>query len=269
MIRAQSVSYAIDGRRLVDSLDLELMPGQFVAIVGPNGAGKSTFLRLLTGELRPTFGRILIGERELSSIPADQLARSRAVVAQHALLAFPFTALEVVLLGITVPGLAIGAEDAERLARTMLERLGLGQIAGQSYTTLSGGERQRVHIARALCQLERGGMEPSETALLVDEPTSSLDLAHQLLVLDELVRQKQLGRSILAVLHDFNLAAAYADKLVLLKGGAVLAAGPAGEIMQDARLSTALGCDVRTNLVPPDGGPFLLPQVCSAGPRTH
>lgn len=269
MIRAQSVSYAVDGRSLVDSLDLELVPGQIVAIVGSNGAGKSTFLRLLTGELRPTSGRILIGERELSSIPADQLARFRAVVAQHTVLAFPFTALEVVLLGITVPGLATGGVDAQQLARAMLERLGLGRVAGQSYTTLSGGERQRVHIARALCQLERAGIEPSETVLLVDEPTSSLDLAHQLLVLDELFRQKQLGRSVLAVLHDLNLAAAYADKLVLLGGGAILAAGPAGEIMHDARLSTALGCNVRTNLVPPDGGPFLLPQVCSVRPRTH
>src|SRR5690606_20965938 len=154
----------------------------------PNGAGKSTLLRLLTGELKPTSGHILIGDRDLRSLSADQLARCRAVLAQHTALAFPFTALEVVLLGITVPGLQGGTDSARHLALATLERLGLERLAGQSCTTLSGGERQRVHMARALCQLECARTPPTDTVLLVDEPTSSLDIGHQLLVLDELVR---------------------------------------------------------------------------------
>lgn len=267
MIRARSVSYAVGGRNLVDSIDLDLVPGRFIVIVGPNGAGKSTLLRLLTGELQPTSGRILIGERDMSVLPADHLARRRAVVAQHTALAFPFTALEVVLLGITVPGLDPGNSEAHRLARDMLDRLGLGKLAGQAYTTLSGGERQRVHMARALCQLECGRVATDETALLVDEPTSSLDIGHQLLVLDELVRQKRNGRAVLAVLHDLNLAASYADEMLLLAEGRVLAFGPATKVMQDARLSTAFGCDVRTNCVPANGAPFLLPQSCAAAPH--
>ena len=107
-------------------------------------------------------------------------------------------------------------------------------------------------------------MPASDTAILVDEPTASLDIAHQLLVLDELARQKRSGRAVLAVLHDLNLAAAYADEMLLISNGAVEAAGPAREVMQDSRLSAAFGCDVRTNRIPPDGSPFLLPQACSA-----
>lgn len=264
MICARSLSFAAGKRKLVDGIDLDLVPGRFIAVVGPNGAGKSTLLRLLTGELKPTSGQVLIGNRELSSFSADQLARRRAVLAQHTALAFPFTALEVVLLGMTIPGLQVEVGNAHQVAFTMLERLGLEQLAGQSYTTLSGGERQRVHMARALCQLECSGTPPDETILLVDEPTSSLDIGHQLIVLDELVRQKRRGRSVFAVLHDLNLAAAYADEMVLLAGGKVVAAGPPSEVIQDERLSLAFGCQVCTNRLPAGGIPFLLPQACAA-----
>jgi len=264
MIRAQSVTYVAGNRALIRDIDLELRPGRLVAIIGPNGAGKSTLLRLLTGELKPTAGRVLIDSRDMAMLAADHLSRRRAVVSQHTALAFPFTALEVVLLGISVPGLDVGNPGAHRLARTMLDRLGLGQIAHQTYTTLSGGERQRVHLARALCQLECGRVPPEETAILADEPTSSLDIGHQLLVLDELARQKENGRAVLAVLHDLNLASAYADELLLLSSGTVLARGPAAEVMKDDRLSMAFGCEVRTNHIPQNGAPFLLPQSCAA-----
>ena len=263
MIEARALSYVISGRSLVRGIDLDLKAGRFVVIVGPNGAGKSTLLRLLTGELKPTPGRITLHGSDMRALSTADLALRRAVVAQHTALAFPFTALEVVLLGITVPGLDLPGARAPQIAREMLERLGLGAVAGQPYTTLSGGERQRVHMARALCQLECGRVPAGETALFVDEPTSSLDIAHQLLVLDELARQKRAGRAVLAVLHDLNLAAAYADEMLLIAGGTVLAAGPAAAVMNDERLSTAFGCAVRTNRLPPGGSPFLLPQSCA------
>jgi len=264
MIRAQSVTYVAGGRPLVRDIDLELQPGRLVAIIGPNGAGKSTLLRLLTGELKPTAGRVLIDSQDMATLAADYLSRRRAVVSQHTPLTFPFTALEVVLLGISVPGLEVSNPGAHRLAQNMLERLGLGHVAHQTYTTLSGGERQRVHLARVLCQLESGRCPPNETAILADEPTSSLDIGHQLLVLDELTRQKSSGRAVLAVLHDLNLASAYADELVLISDGTVLARGTASEVMRDDRLSEAFGCEIRTNRVPQNGGPFLLPQSCAA-----
>jgi iron complex transport system ATP-binding protein len=137
-------------------------------------------------------------------------------------------------------------------------------LADRTYTTLSGGERQRVHMARALCQLACGRVPAEKTAILVDEPTSSLDIGHQLLVLDELTRQKNAGRAVLAVLHDLNLASTYADEMLLLADGAVLARGSPAEVMTDERLSMAFGCDVRTNCVPRNGAPYLLPQSCTA-----
>ena len=206
MIRAETVTYAVGRRALVRDVDLDLPAGRFVAVIGPNGAGKSTLLRLLTGELKPTGGGVLTDGSDVGTLAADHLARRRAVVSQHTALAFPFTALEVVLLGISVPGLDAGNSGARRLAKERLARLGLKDLAHQAYTTLSGGERQRVQMARALCQLECGRVPASQTAILVDEPTSSLDIGHQLLVLDELARQKRSGRAVLAVLHDLNLA---------------------------------------------------------------
>src|SRR5690606_7342688 len=123
-------------------------------------------------------------------------------------------------------------------------------------------------MARALCQLEFGRVPASETAILVDEPTSSLDIGHQLLVLDELARQKRSGRAVLAALHDLNLAASYADELLLLGNGMALVCGSPPEVMNNERLSTAFGCDVRTNCVPQDGAPFLLPQSCTSSSYT-
>ena len=129
MICARSLSFAAGKRKLVDGIDLDLVPGRFIAVVGPNGAGKSTLLRLLTGELKPTSGQVLIGNRELNSFSADQLARRRAVLAQHTALAVPFTALEVVLLGMTVQGCRPKLATRQ-VAFTMLERLGLDNWLG-------------------------------------------------------------------------------------------------------------------------------------------
>ncbi|HEX7075063.1 MAG TPA: heme ABC transporter ATP-binding protein [Hyphomicrobiaceae bacterium] len=264
MIRAEAVTYAVGNRSLLSRVDLDLQAGRLIAVIGPNGAGKSTLLRLLTGELKPTGGRILIDGQDLATLSADQLARRRAVVSQHTALAFPFTALEVVLLGILVPGFEADCSGTRRIARDMLARLGMEHLADRTYTTLSGGERQRVHMARALCQLACGRVPAEKTAILVDEPTSSLDIGHQLLVLDELTRQKNAGRAVLAVLHDLNLASTYADEMLLLADGAVLARGSPAEVMTDERLSMAFGCDVRTNCVPRNGAPYLLPQSCTA-----
>ena len=267
MMQAEAVSYVVGGRKLIDNVTLGLKPGRLVVIVGPNGAGKSPLLRMMTGELKPTSGRITCEGQDIAGMSADALARRRAVVVQHSVLAFPFTVLEVVLLGITVPGLQPPSRSARQSAITMLERLGLSHLTDRVYTNLSGGERQRVHIARALCQLEAARIAPEESVLFVDEPTSSLDIAHQIVVLQELRRQAAEGRAVLAVLHDLNLAAGYADQIQLLSDGRTLASGPAAEVLTDRLLSEAFRCSVRMNTPPMNGIPFMLPQSCSIGPE--
>ncbi len=190
---------------------------------------------------------------------AAELAGRRAVVPQSTALSFPFTVLEVVLLGATVPGFA-EAPRAEQAALHAIRTVGLGGFEQRLFTQLSGGERQRTHIARALCQLavaHRPGDKAS--ALLLDEPTASLDLAHQGIVLEEMRRQAAAGRAVLAIVHDLNLASAYADEIVIMCRGRIAAAGSAADVLRDDLLSGVYGCRVRTNAPPANGAPFVLP----------
>jgi iron complex transport system ATP-binding protein len=254
----------VNRQELVAAVDLSLPRGKLVALVGPNGAGKSTLLRLFAGEIAPTGGRMLIDGREIGRVPPAELARRRAVVPQATALAFPFTVLEVVLMGASIPGFEIDEPRAVNAARDAIDTVGLAGFEQRLFTQLSGGERQRTAIARALCQLAAAYRPGAETmALLLDEPTASLDFAHQSLILGEARRQAGLGRAVLTVLHDLNLAAAYADEIVLMHRGAVAAMGSAAEVLRDDLLSRVYGCRVRTNAVPADGRPFVLP---CAGP---
>jgi iron complex transport system ATP-binding protein len=262
MLRARSATYRVGEKALVSNVDLTLRPGVFAAIIGPNGAGKSTLLKLLSGELKPTLGAVELDGRSLASYQPAMLARRRAVVPQATVLSFPFTAGEVVLLGATVPGFAETPAHIERAAMECLRTVGLLDLADRLYTHLSGGERQRVHIARALLQLAIADKDRQEASiLLLDEPTASLDLAHQGVVLAEARRQAQGGRAVLAVLHDLNLAAAFADELILMSRGKIAARGTAREVLSDELLSLAYGCEVRTNKTPAQGVPFVLPHA--------
>jgi iron complex transport system ATP-binding protein len=147
---ADGVGYEIRGRALVANASLTISSGEIVAVLGPNGAGKSTLLRLLAGELTPAAGRIVLADRDMSTLRAPDLARLRAVVAQASNLNFPFTVQEVVRLGVSVPGLTRGSPRIEATVADVIARVGLTAFSGRLFTELSGGERQRVHIARAL-----------------------------------------------------------------------------------------------------------------------
>lgn len=260
MLEACSAGYELGNKWLVDGVDLKLPGGKLVALVGPNGAGKSTLMRLFAGEIAPTSGNMLFDGREISKIAPGQLARQRAIVPQSTALAFPFTVLEVVLMGASVPGFEIGEPRAVVTALDAIEAVGLTGFEQRLFTQLSGGERQRATIARALCQLAAAYHPSNETtALLLDEPTSSLDFAHQSVILGEARRQAGMGRAVLAVLHDLNLAAAYADEIVLMCDGRIAQTGSARDVLCDDLLSEVYGCPVRTNVAPANDRPFVLP----------
>ncbi len=269
MLEARGATYEVNGRRLVEEIDLALVPGRVVALVGPNGAGKSTLLRLFAAEIAPTSGALLLDGRALNAFTPAELARRRAVVSQTTALSFSFTVLEVVLLGASVPGFAGLGPRVRQAALNALYTVGLHGFEQRLYTRLSGGERQRVHIARALCQLAMAQRMPGETsALLLDEPTASLDLAHQSIVLEEARRQAASGRAVLAILHDLNLAAAFADLIVIMSRGRIAAAGGPGQVLRDDLLSEVYACRVRTNAAPANGAPFVLPYAVNGKPRT-
>lgn len=251
MIAARALTIRAGRRTLLDDVSLDVRPGEVLALVGPNGAGKSTLLRVLSGERRPDGGSVSLQGRDMAALPPVALARCRAVMSQSSALAFPMTAAEVVALGrLPWHGTPQAAGDAAAVARA-LQSAHIGHLGSQPHATLSGGEKQRVQLARTLAQLD-GAASPA--ALLLDEPTASLDVRHAALLL-QLVRERaRSGLAVLAVLHDLNEAAHVADRVAVLAGGRLLACGAPGNVLCPDILEQVYGIAFRgaadTGLVP-------------------
>lgn len=260
MLKARNLSVQRNARFLVEDVNLAIEPGHVTALVGPNGAGKSTLLKALSGEMKPTAGDVTLDDQPISSLTAQALASRRAVVAQSSHLAFPFTALEVVMLGVTVPGFGLNEHRGLGAARDALDLVGLAGLQARRYSLLSGGEQQRVQIARAICQLSVAARSATKPiALLLDEPTSNLDIAHQCILIEELRRQAASGRAVLIVLHDLNLAAEVADVVVILRNGSIAAQGPPSQVYDAAVLSEIYGCGIAVERLPGRRAPVVLP----------
>lgn len=235
-------------------IDMTAHAGAVTAIVGPNGSGKSTLLRCLAGDL--TYGgRVELNGTDLAKIPGWQLAAIRAVLPQASVLAFPFTVLEVVRIGLE----SRGPCDDTGIGPSALARVGLAGFEGRLYQELSGGEQARVQLARVLAQVWHPVPDGAPRWLFLDEPVAALDIAHQRQVMAIARDFAGEGGGVLAVMHDLNLTAGFADQMVLLADGRVRAAGPPEAVMTDAILSGAYGCPVRVGAVPVT--PFLLPQT--------
>lgn len=250
-LEAQGLRVTRAGRVLLDLPEFSVAPGQVLAVLGANGAGKSTLLRCLSGELRPDAGSVHLLGRKLAQWKAREMARHRAVMPQASALAFPLRAREVVALGrIPWGGGEAGLEAA-------LATAGAAHLAARWYGTLSGGEAQRVQLARVLAQLH--GTPPERSALLLDEPTASLDLLHQHRILEAAAARALAGAAVVMVLHDLHLAARHATHVLLLREGRPLAHGPLREMLDDSLLSATYG--VRLRRVPdPAGGAVLFVQ---------
>lgn len=252
---ATDVSVKLGGRLVVEGASLAVRPGRVTVLIGPNGAGKSSLLSALAGDLAPAAGAVTIDGAPLASLKPGALARRRAVLAQATELAFPFTVDEVARLGLP-PGLP--REEADRLVAEALATVDLSGYGDRAATALSGGERQRAHMARVLAQLA-AAPDGRPRHLLLDEPTASLDLAHQLATLKLARRHADAGGGVLAVLHDVNLAAMVADELVAMKAGRIVAAGPPQAVLTDAVVRLTYDVEARVGLAPET--PFLLPQT--------
>lgn len=261
MYAAQAISVAVRGKLLLDRVDLDLAPGKITVLIGPNGAGKSTLLNVMAGGRRATSGRALLHGRDIAAWPPAELAAMRSVLSQSVSVAFAFRVEEVVRLGLP---LGIPRLRADKLVGQALERVGLAQFASRDCTTLSGGEQQRVHLARALVQLAAAPDEGRARYLLLDEPTSGLDLAHQILVVRVAREHAATGGGVLAVLHDLNLAALAADRIIALDRGRVVADGAPAEVITDRLLAETYGVGIRVNVAPPSV--FVLPSITPGGP---
>ncbi|MFY7974211.1 MAG: heme ABC transporter ATP-binding protein [Rubrivivax sp.] len=243
------------GRALLRGIDLSVASGEFVAVVGPNGAGKSTLLRAVTGEW-PANGEVLIAGRPRAQWPREALARRLAVMSQQPQLSFAFSVTEVVAMG-RLPHRGAGAAADRRVVDAVLAALSLQPFAERSYLSLSGGERQRVQFARVAAQI----WEPDGPAvLLLDEPTSALDLAQQQSVLGVVECLRARGTAVVAVLHDLNLAARYADRIALLKAGRLVTVAPPDAAFDPQRLREVFEVEVDVQRHPRDGRPLLAVQ---------
>jgi iron complex transport system ATP-binding protein len=240
-LRAENVSYQIGLRTLLDQVSLAVEPGRVHAVLGPNGAGKSTLLKLLSGEQRCSSGTVLLEERAITEWTALERARRRAVLPQSESLSFDFTVRQVVSLGRMPCVLQTPARENE-IITAALEATGVLTLDGRLYPTLSGGERMRVQLARVLAQIWEEPDHPRY--LLLDEPTASLDLAHQHSCL-RLARQfAKNGTGVLLVLHDPNLALNYADEVTLLCCGQIIAQGTPEQVLTQQNLERVYGVKI-------------------------
>ncbi len=266
-ISLEGLTFAYDSRPVLEGLSLDLEDGEILALVGPNGSGKSTLLRNIAGILKPASGAIYLDFKALGEFTPRELARLLGAVEQERQVGFDFTVRELVELG-RLPHLGrlerLGPKGREAVRRA-LELTHIAEFAERRISTLSGGERQRAFLAIALAQ------EPK--ALLLDEPTTHLDINYQLEIMEIIRERARAGLTVIMALHDLNLAAHYADWMALLHCGRLLALGKPEEVLTPERIKEAFGVEVAVERSHWTGTPQiqLLPQIrkvlTSSGPK--
>jgi len=261
-LSARAVSLGYGERLVIRELSFAVTMGQIIALVGPNGSGKSTLLKALARILAPSRGAVYLDGRAIQQLPAREVARRLAILPQAPVAPEELTVGELVEQGrypYTGPLRPLGEHDYAAIARA-LEQTGATAFRPRRLASLSGGERQRAWIALALAQ--------ETPILLLDEPTTFLDIGHQLDVL-ALIRElnRTHGKTIVLVLHDLNHAARYADRMVTLRAGQIVADGPPQEVLTEALLAEVFGVRARILPHPVDGVPLCLPFAITDAPR--
>lgn len=253
MLRISDLHLSLGRTKLLHGLDLDAHPGEITAILGPNGSGKSTLLRACAGEL-PYTGSIRLQGHEIAQTAPWQLAALRGVLEQSPSVAFPFTLRELVQLGLHA---GIEAEQDEIVIAALAE-VGLAGMADRPIHALSGGQQARAHLARVRAQIWRAQSHSGPRWLLLDEPMASLDIGHQMALVAILRRFAAEGGGVVTVMHDLNLSAQIADRMVLMAEGKVVASGPPRAVIRDEILSAVYGCPLRVG-VSPATLPWLVP----------
>jgi len=250
VIAARGVTVELDGRIVLEAVDLDVLDGEVLVLVGPNGAGKSTLLSVLSGERAPAAGSVTVDGRSIGDYGAEELARSRSVFTQENAVSFPFRVAEVVAMGRAPWARTVASRDDVDVVARSLAEADVADLASRRMTHLSGGEKARVALARVLAQRTR--------TVLLDEPTAALDLRHEEEVMRLARGMAADGRAVCVVLHDLALAAAYADRMALIAHGTLTAIGTPREVLTEQRVADAYGLPVRVLDV--DGVPTVIPR---------
>lgn len=247
-----AVGLVLDGRAIVKTVTLEVLPGEVLALVGPNGAGKSSILSLLSGDVQPTSGRAVLEGKDVTKYRPEDAARRRAVLMQANQVSFPFSVWEIVEMG-RAPWARtpLIAEDEEAIAEA-LELADVGHLSERLFTQLSGGEKARVSLARVLAQ--------RTPLVLLDEPTAALDLKHQESVMTTIRALADEGRAVVVVVHDLSVAAGYADRVAMVVEGRIDSVGAPTDVIVADRVSRVYGVEVEIELVGSPPRPVVLPR---------
>lgn len=256
LLEANALSVRVGRKPLLDEVSFAVQPGESVALVGPNGAGKSTLLRALSGEIVVSGGTVRLKGRALGSYRPRALALHRAMLSQSVTVSFPFTVAEVVRMGTC----EMRGAPMDALVDSALSEVDLAGFHDRIINTLSGGEQLRMHFARVLVQLGCGETVHGPGLLLLDEPTASLDLRHQLDLIAAIGRRAEQGTTIITVVHDLNLAVLLARRVIVLGRGRIAADGPPQQSITDDVLQRVFGVACAVDRLPQPGLPFVLPH---------
>jgi iron complex transport system ATP-binding protein len=245
MLRVNNISYKAGDHIILDEVTSVFEPGKLNILIGPNGAGKSTLVKILSGKLKPTRGEVRYSDKNINDYSLNTLAKIRAVLSQNIEVSFPLTVEEVVMMG-RYPHFTGKPQDKDwQACREAMDFFNVSYMAQRNFMTLSGGEKQRVHFARVLAQIwyhEKGSLN----YLILDEPLTFLDINYQLTFMKKVVQlNERKDIVIVGVVHDLNLAARFADNILLLNKGRVLAQGKKNEVLTPLNIKTAYEVDVK------------------------
>ena len=243
ILKLSSLSYQINQKKLIDNISLEIDSGDMVSIVGPNGSGKTTMIRLISNEILPSKGDILFKDKNICDWEVSQLACYRSVLSQSNNLVFPFSVLDIVKMGRFPLKNKGNNQQEDDLCRRILDIFDLRDYIEQNYITLSGGEKQRVQLARALAQIWSD--DYGDKLLILDEPTSYLDIKHQYALFDFLKELNKKGLTIMMVLHDLNHAISNSNKIILLKNSKLISFGETSTIINNDLINKVFEIDLK------------------------
>jgi iron complex transport system ATP-binding protein len=256
MYEVNHLSLRLRDKVILKDVNLSLMPGAFTAIVGPNGAGKSSLLKAMAHETHNYHGEIVINGKSVKSYTPQALSKVRAVLPQHTTMQFAFTTEQIVMLGRQTS--THTQKENLSIVDEVLERTALQPLRNRNYLTLSGGEKQRVQLARVLAQVWEETVYPRY--ILLDEPTSSMDIAQQqnIFSLAKAVCDRNIG--VMAIVHDLNMAVQFADQLYFLKDGKIIANGESEKVFTKSNIEETFCCRVNVYYDPCNNCPYIIPE---------
>lgn len=258
MLQAEKINYRIASKLALKEISFEVIPGKLMVILGANGAGKSTLLKILSGTIKADSGAILLNKMPLRFWQQKDMATFSAVLQQQHQLQLPFSVYEVVMMGRYPHFKTRETKSDEEIVGNVLHKTGIHHLKNRNYLTLSGGEQQRVQLARVLAQIS-GGEQSGARFLFMDEPSNNLDIRHQHSTLKIAKEFAQKGNCVIAVLHDLNLALQYADKIALLKNGAMKGYGNPIDVITDEIISEVYDVPLSVIHHPKSHHPMVMP----------